>query len=954
MLPRPCRYFSTRNGCRSGDLCPFTHDVEPTTRTGTCTCGHVWHLNESEANTRSHLQSKKHWNRLQELERSRAGTSTSGGAAAQQTESADVNHWGIADGSPLVEAADNDNFDAQDVIVDPADGLDFGIVEEEDLITGQFELTNVSGYQVEIRNCEIESYSRGEGEESSNPFSCSLTSPLKWLRAGQSCIVAVEVRHSYAGVHEASLQLNFVLRGGQEVIVTRSLSATMGSKDDQEFLRPKEPYNGKKKKKYVPLPGVVFRAARPAIWSVPDYKIKLPWYVVPKGLVETVFGPATVEGDGDQKRDDKQAFRELGRYLPGKLEPRTYVQFFQTLLWVEEEQNRRNLEDMMMTEVALERKNEFYDVEIPGNVQRQIGLLVGNFVQVSHSNEVDDPTNGKERKWYEGRIQRINEERIALGFGEGFSTYRGNIFDVRFVLNRMPHRRMHYAIRDSYPLDRLVFPGYLHQSGINMLPNQMAGLSYIDEEMVDNEEQKEAVTAIVNRQPGTVPFIIFGPPGTGKTVTLVEAIQQILEREPNARILACTPSNKAADVITRRLTDLGTDQLFRINAMWRPVNEYDQELRPFSMINKNDIFEMPTAEDLEKFRVVVATCVSAGVIVGLGVERGHFSHIFIDEAGQASEPESMIPIRGLSDDQTVVVLAGDNQQLGPVVFSPLARSYGFGKSFLARLMDLPVYGLDGPGSGRGTNIVKLVKNFRSNGAILEFPNEEFYARELRACGDPKVIRKLENHKILPKRGYPVIFHSVIGKDQQEKDNPSYFNIEEATVVRHYCEQLLGTPADGLKPSDIGVITPYRAQCDKLIRLFRRHSTLPLREIKVGSVEEFQGDERMVIILSTVRGKPSQISSDIRNALGFVANKFRMNVAITRARALQIIVGNADVLGLDPLWHRYLTTISLRGGWVGKSIPWHAREAEDDEGGEFARVRAEIAQTHIGSSSRPVR
>ncbi len=132
-------------------------------------------------------------------------------------------------------------------------------------------------------------------------------------------------------------------------------------------------------------------------------------------------------------------------------------------------------------------------------------------MQVSHSSEVDDPTNGKERKWYEGRIQRINEERIALGFGEGFSTYRGNIFDVRFVLNRMPLRRMHYAIRDSYPLERLVFPGYLHRSGVKMLPNQMADLSYVDEEMVDNEEQKEAVTAIVNRRPGTVPFIIFGP-----------------------------------------------------------------------------------------------------------------------------------------------------------------------------------------------------------------------------------------------------------------------------------------------------------------------------------------------------------------------------------------------------------------------------------------------------------
>ena len=91
------------------------------------------------------------------------------------------------------------------------------------------------------------------------------------------------------------------------------------------------------------------------------------------------------------------------------------------------------------------------------------------------------------------------------------------------------------------------------------------------------------------------------------------------------------------------------------------------------------------------FRVVVTTCISAAMIPGIGVPRGHFSHIFIDEAGQASEPEVMVPIKTMADAATNIILSGDHKQLGPIIRSAVARELGLGKSYMERLMEREVY-----------------------------------------------------------------------------------------------------------------------------------------------------------------------------------------------------------------------------------------------------------------------
>lgn len=197
-------------------------------------------------------------------------------------------------------------------------------------------------------------------------------------------------------------------------------------------------------------------------------------------------------------------------------------------------------------------------------------------------------------------------------------------------------------------------------------------------------------------------------PGTGKTVTLVEAMEQILTANPNSRILACAPSNSAADLLAQKLMRLGSSVVFRLNSIVRNVEDLPKTLKPFCLINENTVFAVPQAEELAKYRVVVSTCLSGGVPASLGLKRGHYTHIFIDEAGQGKEPEAMVPIKSIAGKDTNVILAGDNQQLGPIVHSATARMLGLTQSYLARLMNLPIYDIEGENTGPGGRGITFV------------------------------------------------------------------------------------------------------------------------------------------------------------------------------------------------------------------------------------------------------
>jgi helicase MOV-10 len=164
---------------------------------------------------------------------------------------------------------------------------------------------------------------------------------------------------------------------------------------------------------------------------------------------------------------------------------------------------------------------------------------------------------------------------------------------------------------------------------------------------------------------------------------------QLVRRDAGVRVLVCTPSNTAADLLAERLAAAGLDldKLYRLNASSHCEEDMSEGLRTSSLF--------PGLERLLAFRVVLSTCSSAGMLQALDVPVGHFSYIVIDEAAQAEEPLAMIPIMSLSDAHTNVILSGDPNQLGPVIKSPTAARGGLGRSYLERLMLMPeVYGLD--------------------------------------------------------------------------------------------------------------------------------------------------------------------------------------------------------------------------------------------------------------------
>ena len=170
-------------------------------------------------------------------------------------------------------------------------------------------------------------------------------------------------------------------------------------------------------------------------------------------------------------------------------------------------------------------------------------------------------------------------------------------------------------------------------------------------------------------------------------MTIVEAIKQILRCNPTARVLACAPSNSAADIIALRLSGLlKTDELFRFYAPSRGKRTVPSNLRPYTFLNSDGLLSCPPPATVRDYRVVVCTCLSARVIRCFP-----FSHVFIDEAGQATESEAMVVIKNRVISSTKLILSGDPKQLRPIVQSVIADELGLGVSYLERLMDCEAY-----------------------------------------------------------------------------------------------------------------------------------------------------------------------------------------------------------------------------------------------------------------------
>uniref|UniRef100_A0A8C7F5C9 RNA helicase n=1 Tax=Oncorhynchus kisutch TaxID=8019 RepID=A0A8C7F5C9_ONCKI len=607
----------------------------------------------------------------------------------------------------------------------------------------------------------------------------------------------------------------------------------------------------------------------------------------------------------------------LDPILPRLIAPmRNYHHRFHLLLHLEEIQMEVDIKkyDLHHQTMTQDRDNRrLLVLQVPGVAENRPSVLRGDCLKVAKSEDKVQPITV-----YTGYVHRVELERVKLGFSKRLvqSFISNTRFDVEFTINRFPLKLQHRAVdlAEKHQMDEVLFP-----SGSGVRTTHMPKLSMFNRQLENNPEQHAAIQRIVSGASKPAPYLVFGPPGTGKTITLVEAMNQLNRVDPLCHILACAPSNSASDLLCERLLGhMDPHCVYRLYASSRPLSTVPQNLlKHCNWDASQDSFVFPTKEVLMGYKVIITTLVTAGRLVSGGIPVGHFTHVFIDESGQAVEPESIIGIAGEIDntreEEGQLVLAGDPQQLGPILRSPLAMQYGMGISLLERLMkDNPLYQKDGEfGHFDSRFVTKLLRNYRSHPAILKIPNELFYEKELQVFADQWDRETYCNWEHLPKEGFPLIFHGVLGKDEREGNSPSFFNVSEIEVLMDYLTKLMKTQGKKglpkLSPKDIGIIAPYRKQVEKIQKALNFVKELSqwkdIKELKVGSVEEFQGQERKIIMVSTVRSSINYVKMDQDFNIGFLTNEKRFNVAMTRAKALLIVVGNPVILNKDPTWER---------------------------------------------------
>ena len=698
--------------------------------------------------------------------------------------------------------------------------------------------------------------------------------------------------------------------------IVRYIQVRSGNPDDYAILKPISPY-----KKKVAIEAGGFSSNRMTIpktsigSSRRGFLVKLKNYGIPDHWRKSLQANPEEEGAEDilmglyHRNGGPGTTSAAPMHLFQSFTQDNYAPIFHRLLWTEEAQMEIDIKQYDMENKSMTKRGKYWSLFVPLLAESRPSVLRGDIILIR--------LHGDKKESFEGMVHKVELEHAIIEFPLKFSInyIEGLGIDVRFTFKRMNLRTSHQAVDDicTQQIMNTTFQNQSFSFSTPLIHNtQCQNLAWFNRDL--NPEQRTAIKGVLASEARPSPYLIYGPPGTGKTVTVVETILQTVKLSgSSARILVCAPSNAAADLLCERLAEiLDKGMMTRIIAYSREKSAVSKVVMKFTHYNEEEgAFVCPPVDELKKKIVVIMTISTSGKNPNIGL-KDHFTHVFVDEAGHVTEPE-LTGCFGAVKESPVVVLAGDPKQLGPIIRSGQAKALGLEMSLLERLSKCKSYERQNEGTYDTRVCTKLVRNYRSHPSILKVPNRLFYNDDLIVSADVFDTHAFQNWEYLPTKGFPIIFHGVEGVDDREGNSPSFFNSEEATIVKEYVELLVkGTRANRCKAEEIGIVTPYHKQVQKIRKLMHSKNY----DTKVGSVDEFQGSERRVIIISTVRSSVDHIQFDKKHRLGFVANEKRFNVAITRAKALLIVVGNPFLLEKDKNWYELIKFCMDNGGYTG--------------------------------------
>jgi ATP-dependent RNA/DNA helicase IGHMBP2 len=609
------------------------------------------------------------------------------------------------------------------------------------------------------------------------------------------------------------------------------------------------------------------------------------------------------------------------------------------LLKVEKDEDRRSYQQMTENMPVAERRTAgltWFPIAIRDTEMSRGDYLVVEVERTTHQDVIHQLRFGMSAALFSNhdarndRIQGIishisgNKLRLTLRTDELPDWSRNGKLGIDMVFDEVSYEEMERALRLAPIIAEKKEEGRL----VKILTGEKQPGFHEEKQAfvhpVLNEMQQQAVNKIVSANELA---IVHGPPGTGKTTTLVQAIKA-MHQQDRKQILVTAPSNAAVDLLSERLSNEGlnvlrvgnparvSEQLMsltldsrmsahasmkEIKRLKKQASEYrdlahkykrnfgreEREQRKALFTEARSIskqveqLEQYITEDLlSKAQVITATLVGSNHYT---VQHLRYQTVVIDEAGQALEPACWIPILKAQK----VVLAGDHFQLPPTIKSAEAARNGLSNTLLEKCASL-----------HPEAVVRLEEQYRMHETIMGYPSAVFYENKLQA--HPMVA-----HRLLFAGDAPLAFIDTAGCGFEEKwEGTAISNPDEASFLMKHLTTLVNKLYTLYEPAafpSIAIISPYKEQVEVLKQLLMSAPDLQQagNRIAVNTIDSFQGQERDVVYISMTR-------SNAEGIIGFLSDIRRMNVAMTRARKKLVVVGDSATLSQLAFYTNFIT------------------------------------------------